>query len=38
MYLSSRKIKQQKVRNRSARYRAKLRTKARKRFARIMAG
>lgn len=38
MYLASRKIKQNKVRNRTARYRAKLRTKARKRYARIMAG
>jgi hypothetical protein len=36
MYLASKKIKQHKVRNKSARYRAKLKRKASKRFKRIM--
>lgn len=38
MFLASRKIQKHKVRNRSARLRAKLRRKNRTRFARLMAG
>jgi hypothetical protein len=38
MYIFSRKIKQKKVRNRSARHRAGLRSKERKRYAARMAG
>jgi hypothetical protein len=38
MYIFSRKIKQKKVRNRSARLRAGLRSKERKRYAARMAG
>lgn len=36
MYLASKKIKQHKVRNKSARYRAKIKKKATKRFKHIM--
>lgn len=36
MYLASKKIKQNKVRNRSARFRAKLKKKATNRYKRIM--
>ncbi len=38
MYLASRKIKQNKVRNRTARYRAALRRKNTKRVARMLKG
>lgn len=36
MYLASKKIKQHKVRNKSARYRAKIKKKATNRYKRIM--
>jgi hypothetical protein len=38
MYIASRKVKQHKVRNRSARLRARLRHKNKKRVARLLAG
>ncbi len=38
MYLVGKKIKQDKVRTRTSRFRAKLKNKARKRYAHLMAG